>query len=35
LDVDLLEDIGVKRVFSSGSQLDEIAAWLRGELTDD
>jgi methylmalonyl-CoA mutase C-terminal domain/subunit len=32
-DIELLQEIGVKRIFTPGSSLDEIPVWLRQELS--
>lgn len=31
-DIDLLREMGISRIFTPGSSLDEIPAWLREEL---
>jgi methylmalonyl-CoA mutase C-terminal domain/subunit len=32
-DIDLLREMGIGRIFTPGSSLDEIPTWLRGELS--
>jgi methylmalonyl-CoA mutase C-terminal domain/subunit len=34
-DIDLLKGLGVGRIFTPGSSLDEIPIWLRKEISDD
>jgi methylmalonyl-CoA mutase C-terminal domain/subunit len=34
-DIDLLKELGVGRIFTPGSSLDEIPIWLRKEISDD
>lgn len=34
IDIELLREMGVRRIFTPGSSLDEIPLWLRDELAD-
>lgn len=34
-DIDLLKKLGIGRIFTPGSSLDEIPIWLRKEISDD
>ena len=34
-DIEKLQEVGVRRIFTPGSSLDEISSWLRSEIQND